>query len=100
MDMAVLTFKPDDYGKVRAALVQRYGMPTSTRLEPQRIPGCGMRKNDIAQWSGDRVVVNLRRFISQNEGRATIMLKGARDSESTGTESQRTEPAQDPKDQG
>jgi hypothetical protein len=35
--------------------------------------------NEIAEWSGERVVIDLRRFNSKNEGRATIMLKALRD---------------------
>lgn len=99
-EMAVLSFKPDDYRKVRSALIQRYGTPTSTRLEPARIPGCGAKYNDVAEWSGERVVIKLRRYSSRSEGRATIMLKVPRDGESTGGQSQDADSAKEANDRG
>ena len=50
----------------------------SARKEKSGV-GCGEITNDIAEWSGERVVIDLRRFGSKNEGRATIMLKTLRE---------------------
>jgi hypothetical protein len=96
-EMAVVTFKPDDYKKVRSAFIQRYGMPTTTRVEPARIPGCAVKYNDVSEWSGERVVIRLRRYTSPSEGRATITLKTLRD-ESTGGKPEDSESTKDAKD--
>jgi hypothetical protein len=97
-EMAVVTFKPEDYRKVRSAFIQRYGAPTSTRREPARIRECGVKYNDVSQWSGDRVVINLKQYSSRSEGRATIMLKAIGEGESTGGKSHEAEPAEEAKD--
>jgi hypothetical protein len=97
-EMAVVTFKPDDYRKVRSAFIQHYGTPTVTRLERARIPGCGAKYNDVAEWSGDRVVISLKRYNSKNEGRATIMLKALGQGENTGGKSPDAESAREAND--
>ena len=78
LEMAIVTFRPAEYGKLRAVFVERYGAPMLARKEKSGV-GCGETTNDIAEWSGERVVIDLRRLSSKNEGRATIMLKALRD---------------------
>lgn len=50
----------------------------SSRTETHGV-GCAKATNEIVEWSGERAVIDLRRFGSKNEGRATIMLKALRD---------------------
>ena len=78
LEMAIVTFKPAEYRKVRAVFVERYGTPMLARKETsgQGARGLPMR---IVEWWGERVVIDLRQFNSKNEGRATIMLKALRD---------------------
>jgi hypothetical protein len=97
-EMAVVTFKPDDYRKVRSAFIQHYGVPTATRLERARIPGCGAKYNDVAEWSGGRVVISLKRYNSKSEGRATIMLKALGEAEGAGGKSPDAESAKESND--
>jgi hypothetical protein len=78
LEMAIVTFRPTEYRKLRDVFVERYGTPMSTRKEKSG-RGCFQTTNEIAKWSGERVVIDLRRFNSKSEGRATIMLKELRD---------------------
>lgn len=78
LEMAIVTFRPAEYRKLRAVFVERYGAPMLTRKETSGL-GCTEGPNEIAEWSGEHVVIDLRRFSSKNEGRATIMLKVLRD---------------------
>jgi hypothetical protein len=78
LEMVILTFRPADYRKLRAVFVERYGEPMSAREEAYG-SGCMKPTNEIVEWSGERVVMDLRRFASMSEGRATIMLKALRD---------------------
>jgi hypothetical protein len=78
LEIAIVTFKPVDFRWLHAVFVERYGAPMLARKEKSGV-GCGETTNDIAEWSGERVVIDLRRFGSKNEGRATIMLKPLRE---------------------
>ena len=78
LEMAIVTFKAPDYRKLRAVFVERYGEPMSPREEPFG-RGCARPTNEILEWSGERVVIDLRHFASNNEGRVTIMLKSMRE---------------------
>jgi hypothetical protein len=92
-ELAVFTFKPEDYRRVRLAFIERYGAPTASRVEPARAAGCKGKLNHVAEWSGERVLIKMNQYNSRTEGRATIMLKAARDSEGTDAESDK--PAKD-----
>jgi hypothetical protein len=81
LEKAILTFRPVDYRKLHAVFVEQYGAPMSTR-EYTVGRGCTKATNEIVEWSGERVVIDLRRFGSKNEGRAMIMLKALRDRDS------------------
>ena len=93
-EMAILTFSPTDYRKLRAVFIERYGEPVSARTETHG-SGCAKATNEIVMWSGERVVIDLRRFGSKNEGRATIMLKALRDRDTVDAG-----PEKEPKEQG
>ena len=78
LEMAIVTFKPAEYRKLRDVFVERYGVPMSARKEKSG-PGCAQTTSEIAEWSGERVMINLRQFNSKNQGKATIMLKTLRE---------------------
>jgi hypothetical protein len=78
LEMAIISFKPAEYRKLRDVFVERYGAPMLARKEKSG-RGCAQVINEIAEWSGERILMNLRRFNSKNEGRATIMLKALRE---------------------
>lgn len=80
LEMAILTFPSGNYQKLRAAFVERYGAPTSVRQEKIQGQGC-TTATEVVEWSGERVVIDLRRFATKNAGRATITLKASRDRE-------------------
>ena len=94
LEMAIVTFKPVDYRWLHAVFVERYGAPMLARKETSGLR-CGEITNDIAEWSGERVVIDLRRFGSKDEGRATIMLKALRDHNTVDTDR-----GKEPKEQG
>ena len=81
LEMAIVTFKPAEYRKLRDAFVERYGAPMLARKEKDG-RGCAQTTNEIAEWLGERVLIDLRQFNSKNEGRATIMLKALRERDS------------------
>jgi hypothetical protein len=78
LEMAIIRFKPAEYRKLRDVFVERYGAPMLARRETSG-RGCAQVVNEIAVWSGERIVMDLRRFNSKTEGRATIMLKTLRE---------------------
>ena len=79
-EMAILTFDPADYEKLVALFVDRYGDPGSARLDQVQLGGCSAAiTNTVLEWTGDRVLMDLRKFESKTEGRATFMLKAVRD---------------------
>jgi hypothetical protein len=79
LEMAIITFRSVDYRKLHAVFVEQYGAPMLTREELYG-HGCAEEAiNEIVEWSGERVVIDLRHFSSKKEGRATIMLKALRE---------------------
>jgi len=81
-EMAILTFDTADYEKMVALFVDRYGDPGSARQDQVQLSGCSAAiTNTFLEWTGKRVVMDLRKFESKSEGRATIMLKALRDRE-------------------
>jgi hypothetical protein len=79
-EMAVISFNPSDYNRLLTVFLKRYGQPASTREERMQVPKtCSTTSNRLAQWAGDRVLIDLRQYASPTEGRATIMLKTLHD---------------------
>ena len=79
-EMAIVRFKAADYKKLLAVFVDLYGDPASARRERTRLGECAPTENLIFEWTGPRVVMDLRHFETRSEGRATIMLKALRES--------------------
>jgi hypothetical protein len=71
-----LHFKPAQYDVLRVIFADRYGQPSAIRNEELKTRIGAAYTNQVATWTGDRVVIELRRYGSKvDEGRAVISLK-------------------------
>lgn len=73
-----MSFQVVHYPSLRAIFEERYGPPTTTRQEEIQNRMGAKFTNEISTWTGERVVISLRRYGSKvTEGRAQISLKSA-----------------------
>jgi hypothetical protein len=75
-EAAILTFHPSRHDALRAIFVEQYGPPSRTQQRTTRSKDGRTFVNEIAQWSGERVVVQLQKYGAlENRGRASVAKK-------------------------
>lgn len=80
-DQVNLTFVAGQYPEVKAIFLARYGEPTTQRTQPIR-SGEPPVQNEILEWTGERVSIELRRFHRGTEqGAATLRTKAGLEEE-------------------
>lgn len=57
-----ISFKPPQYLLLRELFVKRYGKASETWTEPFETVGGGDHTNEIHEWRGDKIVVQLEKF--------------------------------------
>jgi len=87
-----LSFEPDDYERLRAIFVERYGPPTQTSRQPFQTRGGARATNEALLWRGKRVTIRLRKFAeSITDGDATLLTKGYLDRQRKAAEEEQRE---------
>ena len=75
LDQVDLTFVAHQYPEVKSIFIARYGEPTARRTQPI---GSGDRRveNEILEWTGERMSIELRRFHRGTEqGAGTVRTR-------------------------
>lgn len=57
-----ISFKPPQFQSLRDLFVERYGDPTETWTEPFETVGGGSATNEILEWRGDRMILQMEKF--------------------------------------
>jgi hypothetical protein len=84
---AMLVFAPAQYETLRTIFADRYGPPSSIRDEELKPRAGAAYANEVAVWTGERVVIRIQRYSSKiTEGSVTIVLKEALDKRREETE--------------
>ena len=91
---AYLTFDSDDYDKLRAIFVERYGPPTQSADTPVQTRMGAKARNHILVWKGRRASITLQRYGDKiTEGRALIGTHALMDRMQKASEDERREGA-------
>jgi hypothetical protein len=71
-----LTFPAQDFDRLAAIFVERYGPPTSSTRERYKTKGGAEAVNEILKWSGPRIAISLERYGSRiTNGSARIVTR-------------------------
>jgi hypothetical protein len=81
-ELALVSFPAAEYTVMRDIFIDRYGPPTVTKRETLQNRMGATFTNEILEWVGARVVIDLRRYGSTlDDGQAVVGLKSVVDRE-------------------